>query len=138
MRESQAGVVWATRRFTFSAAHRYWRAEWSDEENRRVFGHLTSVHGHNYALEVTIRGPVDPLTGMLMDLGELKRVVGEHVIQRLDHANLNDDPAFAAAVPTTENLVRAIWEWLAPKIGAERLWRLRLWEDPAFYVDYYG
>lgn len=133
------GVVYATRRFAFSAAHRYWRAEWSAEENIRVFGDLTSVHGHNYSLEVTIRGAVHERTGMLMDLGELKRVVGECVIRRVDHANLNDDPAFAAGViPTAENLVRSIWEWLVPKLGAERLWRLRLWEDPTFYVDYYG
>lgn len=130
-------IVYATRRFTFSAAHRYWRDEWSAEENRRVFGNLTTLHGHNYTLEVTIRGPVDERTGMLMDLGELKRVVGESVIQRVDHATLNDDPAFAAGVvPTTENLARAVWEWLAPKLGTERLWRVRLWEDPTFYVDY--
>lgn len=139
MKPAGTGVVYATRRFTFSAAHRYWRAGWSPEENVRVFGNLTAVHGHNYALEVTVRGSVNERTGMLMDLGELKRVVGESVIRRVDHANLNDDPAFAVGViPTAENLVRSIWEWLAPKLGSDRLWRLRLWEDPTFYVDYYG
>ena len=70
-------MVYATRKFSFSAAHRYWRDEWASEENTRVFGHLTVVHGHNYVLEVTVRGPVDPRTGMVMDLGELKRVVGD-------------------------------------------------------------
>src|SRR5882724_10027509 len=132
-------MVYATRKFTFSAAHRYWRDEWTAEENARVFGNLTAAHGHNYVLEVTIRGPVDPRTGMVMDLGELKRLVGEAVITRFDHADLNQDALFASgSIPTTENLVRAIWELLAPKLGAERLYRLRLWEDPTFHVEYFG
>jgi 6-pyruvoyltetrahydropterin/6-carboxytetrahydropterin synthase len=133
------GQVYATRKFTFSAAHRYWRAEWSPEENRRVFGGLTVAHGHNYVLEVTIRGLVDAQTGMVMDLADLKRVVADAVIQRFDHADLNADALFAqGAIPTTENLVRAAWGLLEPKIGHERLSRLRLWEDPTFYVDYFG
>jgi 6-pyruvoyltetrahydropterin/6-carboxytetrahydropterin synthase len=132
-------VVYATRKFSFSAAHRYWREEWSAEENGRAFGALTVPHGHNYVLEVTVHGEVDPRTGMVMDLGELKRVVGELVVARFDHADLNRDPLFAAGtIPTTENLVRAVWDLLAPKLGAERLHRLRLWEDPAFCVEYFG
>ena len=132
-------MVYATRKFTFSAAHRYWRDEWTAEENARVFGNLTAAHGHNYVLEVTVRGPVDPRTGMVMDLGELKRLVGEAVIARFDHADLNHDALFAAgSIPTTENLVRAIWDLLAPKLGPERLYRLRLWEDPTFHVEYFG
>ena len=133
------GTVYATRKFTFSAGHRYWRDEWSAEQNARVFGHLTVVHGHNYVLEVTIRGPVDPVTGMVMDLTELKRLVGDLVVARFDHADLNRDAFFASgSIPTTENLVRAIWELLAPKLGGERLHRLRLWEDPTFCVEYFG
>lgn len=132
-------VVHATRKFTFSAAHRYWRDEWTNEENARAFGNLTTAHGHNYVLEVTVRGPVDPRTGMVMDLAELKRLVGEAVIARFDHADLNRDPLFASgSIPTAENLVRALWELLAPKLGAERLYRLRLWEDPTFHVEYFG
>jgi len=119
------GHVYATRKFTFSSAHRYGRAEWSDAENRRVFGNLTVAHGHNYVLEVTIKGPIDAQTGM--------------VIQRFDHADLNVDPFFApGTIPTTENIVRAAWDLLQPKLGPERLWRLRLWEDPTFYVEYFG
>jgi len=133
------GQVYTTRKFTFSAAHRYWRAEWSEAENRRVFGGLTVSHGHNYVLEVTIRGSVDAQTGMVMDLAELKRVVSDAVIQRFDHADLNTDMFFSqGAIPTTENLVRTAWDLLAPKLGHERLWRLRLWEDPTFYVEYFG
>jgi len=133
------GMVYATRTFTFSAAHRYWRDGWSAAENARVFGHLTVTHGHNYTLDVTVRGHVDPHTGMVMDLGELKRLVGEAVIARFDHADLNQDPLFASgSIPTTENLVRAMWDLLAPKLGSERLHRLRLWEDPTFHVEYLG
>jgi 6-pyruvoyltetrahydropterin/6-carboxytetrahydropterin synthase len=131
-------TVFATRKFGFSAAHRYWRGEWSAEDNARVFGQLTVVHGHNYVLEVTVQGAIDPRTGMVMDLGELKRVVGDAVISRFDHADLNADPAFASAIPTTENLVCAIWELLAPNLGVDRLYRLRLWEDPSFHVEYFG
>jgi len=134
-----SGMVYATRKFTFSAAHRYWRDDWTAEENARVFGNLTVAHGHNYVLEVTVRGQVHSRTGMVMDLGELKRLVGGAVITRFDHADLNQDALFASgSIPTTENLVRAIWELLAPKLGAERLYRLRLWEDPTFHVEYFG
>ena len=135
-----SGLVYVTRRFGFSAAHRYWRPEWSAEENARVFGSLTVVHGHNYELEVTLAGPVDPVTGMVIDLAELKRMVDEAVISRFDHADLSADPVFATAgqIPTTENLVRAIWDLLGPKIGADRLYRLRLAEDPTLSVEYFG
>jgi len=133
------GPVYVTRKFMFSAAHRYWRKEWSAEENARVFGPLTVTHGHNYVLEVTLCGPVDPRTGMVVDLGELKRVVGDLVLSRFDHADLSADPLFAGRqVPTTENLVRAIWALLAPKLGSERLHGLRLWEDPMFHAEYFG
>lgn len=136
---SASGMVYATRKFTFSSAHRYWRPEWSAEDNARIFGNLTVPHGHNYVLEVTVRGAVDAATGMVMDLAELKRLVGDAVVSRFDHADLNRDAAFASgAIPTTENLVRAIWELLVPKLGGERLHRLRLWEDPTFYVEYFG
>jgi 6-pyruvoyltetrahydropterin/6-carboxytetrahydropterin synthase len=136
---SASGMVYATRKFTFSSAHRYWRPEWSAEDNTRIFGNLTVPHGHNYVLEVTVRGAVDPATGMVMDLGEVKRLVGDAVVSRFDHADLNRDTVFASgAIPTTENLVRAIWDLLVPKLGGERLHRLRLWEDPTFYVEYFG
>jgi len=133
------GIVYATRRFDFSAAHRYWRQDWSEEENQKAFGLLTTLHGHNYRLGVTVFGAPDAETGMVIDLSELKAIVSEGVLSRFDHQNLNDDPAFSSGtIPTTENLAQVIWELLAPKIGADRLWRLRLWEDPTFHVDFYG
>ena len=127
-----------TRRFTFAAGHRYEVGSWSPEENQRHFGRLTVPHGHNYTLDVTVRGAIDPRTGMVIDLGELKRVVQETVIERFDHADLNADPLFRDRVPTTENIALAVWELLAPKLGRERLARVRVWEDPTLFVDYDG
>ena len=128
----------STRRFTFSAGHRYWVEGWPATESERVFGRLTVPHGHNYTLDVTIRGPIDPQTGMVIDLGELKRIVGETVVDRFDHADLGADSIFRGKVPTTENLAIAVWELLVPKLGADRLWQVRVWEDPTLYVDYRG
>jgi 6-pyruvoyltetrahydropterin/6-carboxytetrahydropterin synthase len=139
MSASGPPTVTVTRRFTFSAAHRYGRPEWSDAENRARFGPLATIHGHTYTLDVTLRGPVDPRTGMVVDLEELKRVVAETVLARFDHAFLNDDAAFSpGTLPTTENLVGVVWDLLAAKLGADRLAGLRLWEDPTLYVEYRG
>ena len=128
----------STRRFTFSAGHRYHVARWSAAENERVFGRLTIPHGHNYVLDVTVRGPIDETTGMVMDLAELKRIVSETVVERFDHADLNTDTLFRERVPTTENIAISIWELLAPKLGPDRLAQVRVWEDDRLWVDYRG
>jgi 6-pyruvoyltetrahydropterin/6-carboxytetrahydropterin synthase len=130
--------AYSTRRFAFSSGHRYWVPAWPEAENLRVFGSLTAPHGHNYTLDVTLRGPIDERTGMVIDLAELKRIVGETVVDRFDHADLNADPLFRDRVPTTENIAVVVWELLAPKLGAERLWQVRVWEDPTLFVDYRG
>ena len=133
-----SGIGYSTRRFAFSAGHRYWVDAWSTQENERVFGRLVIPHGHNYTVDVTIRGAIDPTTGMVIDLGELKRLVGEVVVERFDHADLNADPLFRGRVPTTENIAVVIWDIMAAKLGRERLWQVRVWEDPTLYVDYRG
>ena len=132
-------TVALTRRFTFSAAHRYGRPGWSEAESRARFGPLATIHGHTYTLEVSLRGPVDPRTGMVADPAEVNRLVADAVLARFDHAFLNDDPAFAeGTVPTTENLVLVIWDVLADKLGTDRLSVVRLWEDPTLGVEYRG
>ena len=133
-----SAIAYSSRRFTFSAAHRYWVEAWSPAENERFFGRLTIPHGHNYALEVTVRGPIDPETGMVINLTELKTVVNDAVIQRFDHADLSADPLFRGRVATTENIAIAVWNLLVDKLGAERLWQIRVWEDETLYVDYRG
>ena len=84
-----SATAYSTRRFSFAAGHRYWVETWPAAENERVFGRLTVSHGHNYTVDVTVRGPIDERTGMVIDLGELKRIVGETVVDRFDHADLN-------------------------------------------------
>jgi len=133
-----SAIAYSTRRFAFSAAHRYHVARWSDDENVRAFGRLTVPHGHNYTLDVTLRGPIDEQTGMVIDLAELKRIVGETVVDRFDHADLSQDALFRDRVPTTENIAIVVWELLAPKLGPDRLHRVRVWEDPTLFVDYEG
>jgi 6-pyruvoyltetrahydropterin/6-carboxytetrahydropterin synthase len=128
----------STRRFSFAAGHRYWVHAWSPQENERVFGRLTVPHGHNYLLDVTVHGEIDARTGMVIDLSELKRVVGETVVERFDHADLNADPLFRDRVPTTENIALAVWDLLAPKLGGDRLASVRVWEDATLSVEYDG
>ena len=131
-----------TRRLHFSAAHRLARPEWSDERNRRVFGDCANVnwHGHNYELEVTVSGPVDAETGYVMDLKDLKELVNRHVVDDLDHRNLNlDVPWLEGVIPSTENLVVSIWERIAPLIPPPaKLDRLVLQETPRHWVEYSG
>jgi 6-pyruvoyltetrahydropterin/6-carboxytetrahydropterin synthase len=127
-----------TRRFSFTAGHRYKDAAWPADRNEQTFGRLTVPHGHNYTLDVTVRGAIDERTGMVIDLSELKRIVQEAVIERFDHADLNADPLFRDRIPTTENIAIAVWDLLAPKLGSDRLARVRVWEDPTLFVDYDG
>jgi 6-pyruvoyltetrahydropterin/6-carboxytetrahydropterin synthase len=132
--------VRVTRRVHFSAAHRLHSPQLTEEENRRIYGLCNSPnwHGHNYELDVTVEGAVDPRTGYVIDLGEL-RDHAEAVIGDLDHRNLNlDVPWLEGVIPSTENLVIAIWERLAPRIPRGRLVRLTLWETPRNFVEYTG
>ena len=133
-----AAIAYSTRRFSFAAGHHYRVSAWSAADNVRAFGSLMTPHGHNYTLDVTVRGPIDPVTGMVVDLAELKRIVGQTVVERFDHTDLNADPLFQGRIPTTENIAIAVWELLEPKLGAERLFQVRVWEDPTLYVDYRG
>ena len=134
-------TVRVTRRVHFSAAHRLHSPALSDEENQRIFGLCNSPnwHGHNYELAVTVEGTPDPATGYVVDLGAV-RDAAESVIGDLDHRNLNlDVPWLQGVLPSTENLVVAIWQRLAPAIpAAGRLVRLVLWETPRNWVEYSG
>jgi 6-pyruvoyltetrahydropterin/6-carboxytetrahydropterin synthase len=130
-----------TKTFEFSASHRYHRPEWSDEENRRVFGACANPngHGHNYLLEVTVDGPIDPVTGMVINLVDVKMVV-ESVLEEFDHKNLNYDTGyFEQRIPTTENLATVLWDLIVERLpGSARLGAIRLHEDEDLYVDYFG
>jgi 6-pyruvoyltetrahydropterin/6-carboxytetrahydropterin synthase len=136
-------VMQLTRKLRFSAAHRYHRPEWSEERNREVFGPCANPHGHghDYLLEATVAGEVDPVTGFSVDLGALDRILHEEVAIPLDHQHRNHAvPEFAPGgqIPTTENILLLIWRRVAPRLAPARLVRLRLHENPDFYVDYTG
>ena len=126
----------------FSAAHKLSRDDWSPEKNTEVFGLCASPnwHGHNYELDVTVEGEVDPETGFVYDLKHLREMVEANVIGDVDHQNLNVDVAWMKDLnPTTENLVVAIWQRIAPHMPAGvTLVRLILWETPRNYVEYDG
>ena len=134
--------VKVTRRLHFAAAHRLGREEWSPDRNAEVFGQCANPnwHGHNYELDVTVSGEVDPDTGFVLDLKALKALVEDRVVQDLDHRNLNLDVGWMdGRNPTTENLVVAIWQRLVDQVpGGARLERLVLWETPRNYVEYAG
>ncbi len=133
--------VLTTRRFEFSAAHRYWNPNWSEERNQQVFGKCANPygHGHNYVLEVTVAGKVDPATGMVINIVDLKKIV-DNILKAFDHKHLNEDtPYFRDRQPTTENIVQVLWGLIVlglPEII--RLHRLRLYETHDIFADYYG
>ena len=135
------GMVYITRKIEFSAAHRYHNPAFSAEENRRIFGKCNNPngHGHNYVLEVTVGGEADPVTGMVLDLKELKEILEREIMERMDHRFLNYEvPELANQIPTCENIAALVWKLLAPKIKKGRLARVRLWESSDLYVDCYG
>lgn len=135
-------IVRATRRVHFSAAHRIHRPDWPDERNREVFGDCANPnwHGHNYELDVTVEGPVDPETGYVLDLKILRDLLDARVVGDVDHKNLNVEVSWLAGVnPTTENLVVAIWNRMADQLPpGVRLARLVLHETPRNAVEYTG
>jgi 6-pyruvoyltetrahydropterin/6-carboxytetrahydropterin synthase len=133
-------VVTMTRLYIFSAAHRLYNPQLSDEENRAIYGKCANPygHGHDYKLEITVRGVPDPITGMVMNLTELDTLVQAEVLRHLDHKHLNEEtPPFDHIPPTTENLVAFIVERLTPHLqGNARLYRVRLWETPRSYFEW--
>ena len=134
--------VRVTRRLHFSAAHRLFRQDWSDERNAQVFGDCSheNWHGHNYELEVTVVGPVDPVTGFVMDLKALRDLVQQRVVNDVDHRNLNlDVPWMEGVLPSTENVVVAVWNRLVDVLPeGVRLERVILQETPSNVVEYTG
>jgi 6-pyruvoyltetrahydropterin/6-carboxytetrahydropterin synthase len=132
-----------TRKVEFSASHVCRNPAWSDEENRRVFGLAANPngHGHNYVVEVSVEGSPDPVTGMVLDLKELKEILTREVVEPYDHRFLNYEvPPFDRVIPTAENVARDIWRRIQPRIDTSqnRLKMVRVYETADFYVDYQG
>ncbi len=136
-------MMYITRRETFNAAHRLFRPDWDDEKNMEVFGKCSNPqwHGHNYVLYVTVKGEVDEGTGFVINLKDLSKMIHTHVVDLLDHKNINLEVAFMKGrLASTENLAIGIWGQLAKPIqdmGAE-LHCIRVEETEKNYVSYYG
>lgn len=134
-------IVSVTRRLHFNAAHRVHNPALSDAENIALFGKCNNPnwHGHNYILDVTVSGPIEERTGYVIDLGTVRDIVTREVIDKVDHRNFNVEVDFMRGIiPTTENIVVAMWRVLQPAVAPGRLTRLTLWETPNNYVEYSG
>ncbi|HUI79401.1 MAG TPA: 6-carboxytetrahydropterin synthase [Bryobacteraceae bacterium] len=132
-----------TRKVEFSASHVCRNPALSDEENRALFGLAANPHGHghNYVLEVSVEGAPDAVTGMVLDLKELKDVLNHEVVEPYDHRFLNYEvPPFDCVIPTAENIARDIWLRLEPRLNRPglKLRQVRLYETPDLHVDYSG
>ena len=137
-----AGTVFITRQVHFNSAHRLYNPTKSQAWNKQQYGLCTNPHwhGHNYVLEVTLKGEPDPVTGYIIDLGELKRILHRAVVDKCDHRNLNDEVDFLRGIiPSTENLVIAFWQQIAPHIKAPaQLHCVRLYETPRNFAEFFG
>ena len=137
-------MVYITRIERFNAAHKLWVEDWSEEKNKAVFGKCSNRnwHGHNYNLHATVKGMPDPVTGFVIDVKKLSVIIKEHVIDHLDHSNLNLDVDFIpkGMQPTTENLVILIWNRLDAALQGSscQLHAIKLWETETIYAEYYG
>ncbi|NOT29324.1 MAG: 6-carboxytetrahydropterin synthase [Planctomycetes bacterium] len=137
-------IVAITRREEFSASHRLHNPELSPEENRRLYGVCNNAngHGHNYEVEVTVRGLVHEQTGMVMNLADLMRLLRERVLPQVDHKHLNlDVPFLEGIIPTAENVAIALWRQIEPEMRRYEgchLHRIRLFESRSSFVDYQG
>ena len=128
-----------TKTFHFCAAHQYGHEAWSDKKNVDTFGADAQVHGHNYTLEVTVKGEINPDTGFVVDLTHLKDIVNTNIIAKLDHSQIEKDILwFADKQPSSENLVVFIWNEISSRLTGVALHRIRLQETPTIKTDYYG
>ncbi len=134
-------VAYVVRRVHFSAAHRLWNPAFDDAENWAVFGQCNNPkgHGHNYTLEVTVRGRIHSETGFVVDLAKLKGILNERIVARVDHKHLNEDVDFLRGVnPTAENLAVCFWRELVGNIPGGELHRVRVYESEQNFAEYRG
>lgn len=134
-------MMYITRRATFSASHRLYNPELSEEQNVALFDKCANTmgHGHNYVLEVTVAGDIRNETGYVIDLKKLKQIVRREILDKVDHKHFNHDVDFMAGIiPTAENIVKAFWRILAPKITEGTLYSIKLRETENNSVEYKG
>lgn len=134
-------MIYITRRLEFCASHRLFNPKFSDKKNEETFGLCNNPngHGHNYVLEVTVKGDIDPETGMVLDLKTLKKLINREIVDKVDHKNFNMDVDFMdGVIPTAENIAIKFWDILESKINNGKLHELKLYESERNYVVYRG
>lgn len=134
-------VVYLTRKQHFSASHRLYNPDWTDEKNRKMFGKCNNPngHGHNYEMEVTVVGNPSEETGMVMDLKRLSDIISEEIIDKVDHKHMNFDVDFLRGIiPTAENVAIAFWHILKNNIQGGKLYAIKLCESDNNFVEYRG
>ena len=134
-------MISVTRKSHFNAAHRLHNNEWSDEKNNTFYGlcNNENYHGHNYDLEVTVKGEIDPESGYLVDMKVLSNIIEENICKKFDHKNLNlDTTEFKNLIPTAENIAVVIWNILREKIDKKLKLSIKLFETPRNFVEYSG
>jgi 6-pyruvoyltetrahydropterin/6-carboxytetrahydropterin synthase len=136
-------MIYLTRKEHFNAAHKLYNPNWSKEKNEEVFGKCANAnwHGHNFQIYVTVKGTPNPETGFVMDLKELSRLIKLHVVEELDHKNINlDVPWMKGIMASTENIAIEIWKRLAPEIEKYncKLHSIKLYETENNFVEYFG
>jgi 6-pyruvoyltetrahydropterin/6-carboxytetrahydropterin synthase len=134
-------MVYLTKQMSFSASHRLYNSNLSEEENYKIYNNCANIngHGHNFKLEVSVVGEPDPITGYVINLKELKNIIQKEIIDIVDHKNLNlDVPQLANTIPTSENLIILFWNLLADKFANATLAKIKLSESDTSWVEYYG
>jgi len=128
-----------TKKYHFCASHKYGNSNWSEEKNYEVFGKDYNNHGHNYILEVSVTGPIDPDSGWLVDLQKLNVLVRSRIVDVIDHSQIEKDlDWFKGKQPSSENILVWAWNEIAPRMEQGTLHRLRLVETHSIFTDYYG
>ena len=133
-------MPYITKQFKFCAAHKYWNSDWSDEKNEEIFEDDVRIHGHNYLLDITIKGEASKDSGFIINISDLKKIVDKYVICYLDHSQIEKDIEwFKDKQPSTENLVVFIWKQINSHIpNGGKLFKIKLRETPTIYTEYYG
>ena len=128
-----------TKRFVFSSAHQLSGISLHESDNRKLYGKCAALHGHNYLLDITVKGTPDRETGMVIDFSVFKDIVQQHIVAKLDHKNITEDIAHFARTPATcENIVQWIWQNLKDRFDTCQLYRIVLCETENNRVEYYG
>ena len=133
-------MIYLTKQYKFCAAHKYWNNDWSDQKNIEVFDEDIKVHGHNYALSITVKGQIDDDSGFIIDIKKLNKIVSKYIIDIFDHSQIEKDINwFKNKQPSTENMVFFMWNEIVDRIPSGAILHcIKLRETPTIFSEYYG